>query len=119
MKKDGWGATLKHLVYGEPQAAVDWLTKHAGEPGTDYTAASRLIREISKDDPAAATAWVSRLPEVRDAENGRTFHPVTQTFDVWLRTDAAAAGAWLAQQSTQAQWLTDLRARFANQNQNQ
>jgi hypothetical protein len=114
LKKDGWSAALQQISFGEPQTAVDWLTKHAGEPGTNYRFAFGFIHEIARDDPAAATAWVATLPEADPADGASgDFHPAALTYSDWRRKDAAAAEAWLAQQPETKRWVVQLRQHFS------
>ncbi|HEX2748777.1 MAG TPA: hypothetical protein VHM91_12305, partial [Verrucomicrobiales bacterium] len=107
LKPGAWGVAMQRLNYTDPQAAVDWLTKHASDPGRDYSRASRLVAELSREDPAGTAAWAARLPD--DPAQGIA-HPAVMAFSLWRQSDPAAAATWLRAQPEPAAWVAKIKA---------
>jgi hypothetical protein len=114
LKPAAWSVAMRRLNYTDPQAAVDWLTKHAGDPGRDYAQTNRLIVEVAREDPAGTVAWAARLPDEPATAEGSAAHPVVGAFAVWRSKDPAAADAWLQTQPDSA-WAAKLRGRIPAQ----
>ncbi len=114
LKPDAWSVAMQRLNYTDPQAAVDWLTKHAGDPGRNYSRTSGLVSELSREDPAGTASWAARLPEDSsgDPSQGAT-HPAIVAFSLWRRTDAPAAAKWLETQPDTIAWAVKLKANLS------
>jgi hypothetical protein len=106
LQQAAWTVTLQRLTYTNPQAAKDWLEKHAGDPGQDYNDAGRLIEELCRRDLAGTAKWAAGLPPAQ----GPHRHPAEKAIDTWLRADRPAALAWLATLPPGSPWLPETPA---------
>lgn len=100
LQEAAWSVTLQRLTYTNPEAAKQWLEKHAADPGQDYGDAQRLVEELSRKDIAGTAKWAAGLP----AAQGLHQHPAQDAVNRWLRMDREAAMEWLATQPADAPW---------------
>lgn len=81
-------------------AALEWMHKHAGEPGVDeasYVVHGALLGEIAKDDPQAAIAELKNLSDPK-----ARFAAASAIAKAWGTHDPAAALQWLGEQKDAA-----------------
>ena len=100
LQEAAWPVTLQRLFYTDPQAAKEWLEKHAGDPGQDYNDAGRLVYELSKRDAEGTAKWAVGLPPAQ----GPRPHPAQEAINRWLGADREAAMAWLATLPVDSPW---------------
>ena len=108
-----WPVAMKRLIDTDPQAAVDWLTAHANDPGRDYFGTYYLICKLGEEDIAGTAQWASTLPDGPD--NPASIHPANSAVYTysessthpaygaalnWFKKDPVAAKAWLQTQPT-------------------
>jgi len=116
LKADGWGATAQRLAMTEPASAKEWITRHAGESGTNYGAARGLIMDLANGEPAAATKWavdLPGLPEVAGELPASGVHPVAMTGARWLQADPDGFKTWLATQAQDQVWVKQFQGVIA------
>ncbi len=94
LRTASWPVVMQRLAYTDPQQAADWLTKHAGEPGSDYSVASRLVNAMAQKDPEKTAKWAVGLPVF----NIYSIHPGFTAISRWQKVDPVAATAWLKTQ---------------------
>jgi hypothetical protein len=104
LQQAAWSVTLQRLTYTKPEAAKDWLEKHAGDPGQDYNDAGRLVEELCRRDIAGTAKWAAGLPPPQ----GPYRHPAEQAINIWLRADREAASAWLATLPADSPWASKI-----------
>lgn len=77
-------------------AALDWMQKHAGEPGVNeasYAMHGALLGEIAKDDPQAA------IKDLKDLTDPKARAAAADAIaKAWGARDPAAALKWLSEQ---------------------
>jgi hypothetical protein len=106
MKADAWGPTAKLLATTDQAAAKDWVTQHAGEPGTDYLTTIPMVRSLAKKDPEGTAKWALNLPanEISPDKIEGPPHPVIEATFQWIQQDATAAETWLRGLPAEQKW---------------
>jgi hypothetical protein len=94
LREAAWSETMERMAYTDPREAAAWLTKHAGDPGCDYSELTQFVSSLAGEDPAGTAQWAIALPVV----NPQAGHPAALAFSRWMQADPAAAGAWLESQ---------------------
>jgi hypothetical protein len=101
---------LYRLISSDPQAAVNFMTRNAQAPWRDDRHAGKLIREISRQDPAGTATWAATLhPSPAGTPLDQT--PIFQAASRWAESDPAKARAWLDANSHQP-WVETARAGY-------
>jgi hypothetical protein len=106
MKADAWGPTAKLLATTDQAAAKEWVTQHAGEPGTDYLTTLPMVRSLAKKDPEGTAKWALNLPanDISPDKMDGPPHPVIEATFQWVQQDAAAAETWLRGLPEEQKW---------------
>ena len=114
LKADAWGATAQRLAMTDQEAAKVWVAQHAGEPGTDYLATMKMVRDMAKSDPEGTAKWAVNLPanEISPEKPQGPPHPVIDATHQWIRQDAAAAAAWLKSLPEDQTWAVKVLERM-------
>lgn len=105
LRPAGWIVAAKRLGYGDSATAKDWVTRHAHDPGRNYSGLSDLFNSLAHADPAATVRWAIQLPYSPDMDR---IHPAYHPLMSWRQRDPEAAAAWMRSQPPDARWLQQL-----------
>jgi hypothetical protein len=106
LRPAAWSVTAKRLGYGDLDTAREWVTRHAHDPGRNYSGLTDLLQSLSHVDPAGTVRWASQLPYAPESDQ---MHPAVYPLIRWQERDPAAAEQWIKNQPPDATWIVRLR----------
>jgi hypothetical protein len=88
---------LEHdFRYGEPRAAIEWLTSQMQQPYVDRTVIGEAAGMYARHDPMAALAWLQDYNRVPSSQNPANTYGYREFVYGWTQKEGAAAvGQWL------------------------
>ncbi|MES2658728.1 MAG: hypothetical protein V4689_08920 [Verrucomicrobiota bacterium] len=101
LRPAAWSVTAKRLGYGDLDTAREWVTRHAHDPGRNYSGLTDLLQSLSHVDPAGTVRWAAQLPYSAASD---PIHPASLPVERWAERDPEAALAWLKTQAPDAPW---------------
>lgn len=101
-KRTAFGEVVQTVLQSDPDAAVRMISDANGKSYVGLGAVAPTAMKLAQTSPSGALNWIASLDAARENASGTSLVAAGagQIMGNWARTDATAAGTWLAQNTT-------------------